>query len=190
MVQWMHDHREGSRGRRNLYNVMNSWAPQRAPLMLPALLHLLQSIPSTMQHAWTCRLLGDHRWSEQGPETTCSGDFLPALHFTEMGLLGFCRLRRKGEGANFRDRLIRGNPPVFSISSSQPCVNTNDMLCATTHIYSWLHVGRLWKVSHWAVWKCSRSITPIMPLCHLQQLATFLSTLSNKSFGEQRGKDK
>lgn len=83
-----------------------------------------------LERAVSLVITGDQRARSQ---TTCSGDFLSALHFTGMGWIGFGRrsIKRTSE----RARHIRRKPSVFSVYFSQLCVNTNDMLCAISHIF-------------------------------------------------------
>lgn len=94
----------------NFYNVMNSWARQRAPL--DRCVHFI--FPS-VQRAGTCSLLGDHRWSEQVPEAHAAGIF--SLFSTSGMALSAFQLSR--------DRGIAG---WNSLSSSQLRVNAGDTL--------------------------------------------------------------
>lgn len=82
----MNDHRGRSRG---LFNVMNSWARQTPP----HLVCIVMFVSIHFSHHAACLNVQSPWWSlliRARSQTTCSGDFLSALHFIlGLGWLGF-----------------------------------------------------------------------------------------------------
>lgn len=105
------------------------------PLMQPALLRLFQSIPSTMQHAGTCSLLGDHRWSERGPEPPAVGIFSPALHFAGMGRLGFAGCSIKERGRTSETDTSEETLLFFYLLQSAVCKHQWHAVCHLAYIF-------------------------------------------------------
>ncbi len=124
----------GNRGW-NLYNVMNSWARQRAPSSsLHCCVWFSPFLPpcNMLKRAVSLVITGDQ--SEVPNHLQWGFSFCTALYWDGPAWLWW--LQHKEEGVNFRERQTHQKEPFcFSIYFSQLCVNTNDMLCAISHIF-------------------------------------------------------